>query len=475
MNFNSLTFLVFFIIVLGMYRLPLNWRFRKSALLIASYLFYAAWNPPFVLLLWFSTVVDWFAAAWLDRLGDDRQRERRLLLVVSLVANLGLLGFFKYGLFFLDNFVALTAALGFEFTPSRPNIILPVGISFYTFQTLSYTLDVYNRKARPANNFLDYALYVTFFPQLVAGPIVRATQFLPQTEKEYRPSPNEFGRGLFLLTLGLFQKTVLADVLMAPIAEKVFASRMTFNFYNSWTGGLAFVFQVFFDFNGYTNCAIGLAACFGFYLPRNFRFPYAAIGVGDHWQRWHISLSTWLRDYLYIPLGGNRSTETRTQVNLMLTMVIGGLWHGAAWTYVFWGGFHGVILIAERWLKKWFGGDPRWTRGYWPLLFAVLTLCLVNIADMFFRSPDMPTALKMIGSLTRFDPEGKNLKLYEILGMWIFTFFLFRQHWRWRHSTGDEILETMPAWRLILYWIVMALIIISNRGGDGNAFLYFQF
>ena len=269
-------------------------------------------------------------------------------LVVSLSVNLGLLGFFKYGTFLLDNFITFSELLGIPFTPAKPDIILPVGISFYTFQTLSYTLDIYFRKSRPWSSFLDYALFVTFFPQLVAGPIVRSSEFLPQCLTPRRATLERFSWGLILLVSGLFQKIVVADGLLAPIVEKVYDTGMVPDTLSAWCGTLAFSGQIFCDFAGYSSCAIGVAMCLGFKIPDNFRSPYAAIGFSDFWGRWHISLSSWLRDYLYIPLGGNRKGAAGTYINLMLTMLIGGLWHGASWTFVFWGGLHGLYLAVER-------------------------------------------------------------------------------------------------------------------------------
>ncbi|MEO7326223.1 MAG: MBOAT family O-acyltransferase, partial [Dokdonella sp.] len=299
MVFNSLTFIVFFACVLALHALPLPWKLRKTNLLIASYLFYAAWNPPFVILLWISTVVDWYAAQQLVR--SEGQRRRHAWMLLSVVANLGMLGYFKYGHFLLDNFQALMAALGIDYQPPSWDIVLPVGISFYTFATMAYTLDVYLRRALPAKNFLDYALFVTFFPHLVAGPIMRPTELVPQFETPRRATADQLRFGLVLMTLGLFQKIVLADSFLARAAELVYDGNKTPGMLDAWAGTLAFSGQIFCDFAGYSTTAIGAAMCLGFAMPDNFRFPYAAIGFSDFWRRWHITLSAWLRDYLYIP------------------------------------------------------------------------------------------------------------------------------------------------------------------------------
>ena len=245
-----------------------------------------------------------------------------------------MLGFFKYGGFLLANFRRGLALLGVDYVPPEMDIFLPIGISFYTFQTLSYTIDVYRGHTRPWPSFLDFAMFVTFFPQLVAGPIVRAAEFLPQCVTPKRANAHQLGWGASLLVLGIFEKVVLADGVMAPVVDTVYGSVREAGFFSAWVGTLAFGSQIFFDFAGYSTCAIGAGLSLGFVLPDNFRFPYAAVGISDFWTRWHISLSSWLRDYLYIPLGGNRQGLVRTQANLMVTMLLGGLWHGAAWRFV---------------------------------------------------------------------------------------------------------------------------------------------
>ena len=352
MIFNSLTFLVFFGCVMALHYAPFfSWHQKKINLLIASYLFYAAWNPPFVILLWISTVVDWWAAQWMVR--AKRERTRKAWMLTSVAVNLGMLGYFKYGGFLLQNFVEIAGSLGIIYHPPGWDIVLPVGISFYTFATLSYTLDVYLRRSKPAGSFLNYALFVTFFPHLVAGPIMRPTELVPQFEEPRQAKPNQIFFGLALLTLGLFQKVVLADGFLAPVVEAVYdAHDKVPGILDSWVATLAFAGQIFCDFAGYSTSAIGIALCLGFAMPDNFRFPYGAVGFSDFWRRWHITLSSWLRDYLYIPLGGNRRGQGRTYMALMGTMLLGGLWHGANWTFVVWGGLHGLYLSAERWLRS---------------------------------------------------------------------------------------------------------------------------
>ena len=400
MVFNSLTFVVFFAVVLLLHRLPIAWTAKKLNLLVASYIFYAAWNPPFVILLWISTLVDWFIARGIYAARDKRQAHQRLWLVGSIAVNLGFLGFFKYGEFLLQNWQALMASFGIEYLPPEWNIILPVGISFYTFQTMSYTLDVYLGRSKPLNSFLDFSLFVTFFPQLVAGPIVRPGQLVPQFATPKQATRDQFLWGLGLTILGLFMKVVIADSGLAQSADLVFGSDKAVGFADAWLGTLAFSGQIFCDFAGYSTIAIGTALCLGFALPDNFRMPYAAIGFSDFWRRWHISLSTWLRDYLYIPLGGNRGSEVRTYVNLMLTMLLGGLWHGANWTFVVWGGLHGLYLAGERWIraKTRVAGDPA---GAWDrFALALLTYFLVNITWVFFRAKDFSGAARILQGMS---------------------------------------------------------------------------
>jgi alginate O-acetyltransferase complex protein AlgI len=474
MQFDSYTFLIFFAAVLAVQRSPISWSAKKLTLLVASYLFYAAWNPPFVLLLWLSTLVDWFVARAIDR--SETPRRRRGLVGLSLAVNLGVLGFFKYGGFALENFAALVRALGIAFEPAAPSLVLPVGISFYTFQTLSYTLDVYRREARPASSFVDYALYVTFFPQLVAGPIVRSGIFLPQCRGERRADRDALGRGLAQLVLGLFMKVVVADGLLAPVVEQVFDGPAEPAFGAAWIGSFAFAGQIFCDFAGYSTCAIGVAACLGFEIPANFRFPYAAAGFSDFWRRWHISLSTWLRDYLYISLGGNRRGAARTRVNLLLTMLLGGLWHGASWNFVVWGGLHGLFLVIERpFLTAQRRGSAR-RPGPARLAHALATFAGVCVAWTIFRADGLDRAFDMLGTmLLGLQPEQPAAlpaadgvltlaTIATILGL----------HYALRDSDFREVVDRCPWW-LRSTLLAAMLAAIAMMPGDDRSFIYFQF
>ena len=471
MLFNSLSFIVFLVIVLALYyNNVLSWKMKKGMLLFASYVFYALWNPPLILLLWISTLVDWFAGNKLFKEQDPRKR--KLWLSLSMLVNLGFLAFFKYGGFFLENFTLLVNAIGIPYHPAIPDIILPMGISFYTFQTMSYTIDMYYRRIEPARTFLDFSLYVTFFPQLVAGPIVRSSELVTQFYEPKKASTQQFLWGAFLLTLGLFQKVVMADVLLSPTSDAVYKSGDILAALDAWTGTLAFSGQIFFDFAGYSTCAIGIALMLGFVLPDNFRYPYAAIGFSDLWRRWHITLSSWLRDYLYIPLGGNRRGPVRTYVSLMTTMLLGGLWHGAAWTFVFWGFLHGLYLVVERLLRK----RIRIRVNAWNgILFALLTYTMVNFTWVFFRAEDFSSAWQILGSMLFLNPEGaKVLEYNDIIKVGIVILILFLSHWFMRDSSVKELAYKIPWWMLGIAWAIMIILLVVAQG-SGEQFIYFQF
>jgi alginate O-acetyltransferase complex protein AlgI len=473
MIFNSLTFLVFFAIVMALHHARLfSWHQKKINLLVASYLFYAAWNPPFVVLLWISTVVDWWAAQWMVRARSERTR--KLWMVTSVVVNIGMLAYFKYGGFLLANFVALAASAGIHYQPPEWSIVLPVGISFYTFATLSYTLDVYLRRAKPAAHFLDYALFVTFFPHLVAGPIMRPTELVPQFAEPRRATTHQIHFGLALIILGLFQKVVLADGFLSPVVEKVYdAHEGVPGMLDAWVATLAFSGQIFCDFAGYSSTAIGVAMCLGFAMPDNFRFPYAAVGFSDFWRRWHITLSSWLRDYLYIPLGGNRYGPARTYTALMGTMLLGGLWHGAAWTFVVWGGLHGTYLAVERWLKARFAG---WKPGPGAIVaLGLLTYLLVNITWVFFRAKTFTGAATMLQSMAGAAASPiPMLALLPMLYAVVIVAGIVGTHWAMRSQTLEIAVERTPAWLVGAILALMALAILAEQG-KGSAFIYFQF
>lgn len=473
MLFNSLTFMVFFAVVLALHNMPFSWRTKKFNLLIASYLFYAAWNPPFVVLLWISTIVDWNIAKWLYV--EKKQSKRKLLLLGSIIVNLGILGFFKYGDFLMQNWQEFMMLFGVDYQVPEWSIILPVGISFYTFQTMAYSLDIYLKRAKPAKNFLDFALFVTFFPQLVAGPIVRPTHLIPQFEKVRKATRSMVTWGLGLMTLGLFQKVVIADGALAAASDAVFGAEGAVSFTDAWLGTLAFAGQIFSDFAGYSTTAIGVGLCLGFSLPTNFRFPYAAIGFSDFWRRWHISLSTWLRDYLYIPLGGNRKGNLRTYANLMTTMLLGGLWHGASWTFVVWGGLHGLYLSAERLLVPRFKDVKFVQTTLFKIFMGLVTYILINITWVFFRAQNFPQAFGMVKSMIGLNPDGANvLATVYMIQVIVVTIAMVTIHWKMRDTSVETLVAKTP-WPIVgAIWGIMLFLIIITQG-SGDAFIYFQF
>ena len=478
MQFDSFTFLLFFALVLAGYNALRDWSARKNFLLAASYVFYAAWNPPFLLLLVASTTLDWWIARRIAAApGTDA---RRRWIAATLLVNLAVLGYFKYATFLLDNFSALLQGLGLAYRAPELGIVLPIGISFYTFHSLSYCLDVYRGRFEPTASWRDYALYVGFFPQLVAGPIVRWTQMREQIETPRRTTAQGLGLGFTLLTLGLFEKTVLADGVFAPVADAIFNAPAEASAAGAWTGMLAFSGQIFCDFAGYSSCALGAALALGFVLPLNFRQPYAATSFSDFWRRWHVSLSSWLRDYLYIALGGNRRGTARTYLNLLLTMLIGGLWHGAAWTFVAWGGLHGLYLALERWGRDRVGTAVAASHGAAArglrAAYAALVLLGVMYAWVWFRAHDFATAWTLTAKLvqpaavlssvtgTGFEERVATVLFAALVGVQVLC-------------RGREARDWLPRWPRPLLGAMLGvmLLLIVLSPGDNHAFIYFQF
>lgn len=470
MLFTTFSFLLFFAVVLGVSRTVRSWTLNKLFLLLMSYLFYAVWFPAFTSLLWISTLGNWYLARWMHK--TESVLHRKACLTGSLVLNLGLLAFFKYGGFLLDNIHGLSQWLSIRWEAPAWNIILPIGISFYTFQTLSYTIDVYRRKIAPWRRFLDYALYVTFFPQLIAGPIVRAVDFLPQCEQPRRATDKQLGWGLILLLIGLFQKMVISDHLLTPVADSVFGHFPHPHFVAAWAGVLAFAMQIYYDFSGYSNCAIGVALCLGFALPMNFHFPYAAVGFSDFWRRWHISLSSWLRDYLYVPLGGNRHGRILTLRNLILTMFLGGLWHGASWMFVIWGLLHGFYLIVERILQTLISKTDLRLSGSVRFVLMLVTFLLICAAWVFFRAQSMQQAGILFQGM--FGMNGAGRLIYPtVFAIAAATLFI---HWKLRDKSLEEGAALLPSWlRITVLGVMLFSVFVALCGVSNNAFIYFQF
>jgi len=469
--FNSLIFLIFFVVVLGLHNLPLEWRAKKTNLLLASYVFYAAWSPPFVVLLWVSTLTDWFAGR---KIAASSGAKRRMFLALSVLVNLGFLGYFKYGTFLEENFAALLQIAGVAYEIAPSSIVLPLGISFYTFQSMSYSIDIYRGRQVPHDSALDFALYVSFFPQLVAGPILRAGFFLGQLADDYRERVVKLGWGIALITIGMFEKVVLADGMLAPVAEKVYAATADASGVDAWIGTMAFSGQIFFDFNGYSTIAVGLGCCLGFRLPWNFLSPYAAVGFSDFWRRWHITLSTWLRDYLYIPLSGNRGTAMRTLINLMLTMLIGGLWHGASWLFVLWGGVHGLLLVGERFLNRVFGTAALFRTGFATFILGIVTWLIICLTWVLFRADSPASAAQLLGVMMLFNSGNSLLAGAEILQVGLVVAGLLCAHWFMRNRDFEKTVNKIswPISSIILAIMILAIVLSP---GEERAFIYFEF
>lgn len=472
MLFNSFEFMAFMVVALILFYATQIYSVRRALLIAASYVFYGAWNPPYLLLLAGTTLLDYSVAKRMDR--TDGVVPRRFLLTVSITFNLLLLGSFKYGEFLVTNLNYITSALGLPGVEYRPGgIILPLGLSFYTFQSIGYVIDVYRRHIKAETNILDYALFVSFFPQLVAGPILRAAEFLPQIKTLALHRIVGFEQAVFLLVLGLFQKTVMADNI-APLVDAVFKGPGSYGSVDAALAVYGFAFQIYFDFAGYSNMAIGLAMLFGFRIPENFNNPYVAIGFREFWTRWHISLSQWLRDYLYISLGGNRGGSGKTARNLMITMLLGGLWHGASWTFVLWGGIHGFYLIAERWivaLAERLG--LRRPLGPWArLTLILLTFHAVCFAWIFFRAQNgLGQAFLMLHRLVSFTGGGVS-PLLQDRAVYVYLGAIYMAAlWAFRVLKLPAIEASWQ--RGLLAGGMLALVMLG--AGAGNAFIYFQF
>jgi alginate O-acetyltransferase complex protein AlgI len=471
MWFNSFSFLWFFpAALLGYYSIP-SWRGRKLFLLAASYFFYACWNPPFVLLLVGSSVFDYFVGRGIA--ASQNPLHRKLLVAASCISNFGVLVLFKYSGLMVSTWQDIARAAGFG-VPVMPDwivhVLLPVGISFYTFHGVSYIVDVYRGRIEAERSLTDFALFVAFFPQLVAGPILRASYFVPQLESKRTTTRRDWLAGAYLIILGLFQKVALADNL-APFANLVFDAPARFNTGEVWLGTYAFAFQIYFDFAGYSNIAIGCARLLGFSIPENFRMPYIAAGFREFWRRWHISLSTWLRDYLYLPLGGNRRGTLITIRNLYIVMALGGLWHGANWTFVVWGLLHGTYLAIEHLAQPLLQRIPERVRSSRAtrIVVAIVTFHLVCIAWIFFRAPTIHTAFGMLAQMLLPNTLHLNLAsastVYIALGMIAIFIALV---------LPEREITTVPPWAWGSSAAVMLFLTIVTWA-DANAFIYFRF
>jgi alginate O-acetyltransferase complex protein AlgI len=467
MLFDTPIFIVFLVVVVAAYWC-LKFRNQNRFLLVASYFFYGWWDWRFLCLMIGSTLIDYFIAIKIEDTEDRRMR--RALLILSLVINFSILGFFKYFNFFVDSPAGALSVLGIHASVPLLRIILPPGISFYTFQEVAYIVDVYHGKLPASRSFLDYGLFISLFPHLIAGPIQRPSHLLPQVQKPREWDSEKALSGLLLILEGLFRKCVIADN-CALIANAAFGGSLGKpSLPVTLLGMYAFAWQIYGDFSGYSSIARGCAQLMGFHFMVNFRQPYLAESIQDFWRRWHISLSTWLRDYLYIPLGGNRYGERKTYRNLMLAMLLGGLWHGANWTFVIWGGLHGGALAAERKFRN----EGAVTAGVvWKWLRRIFIFHVVCVAWIFFRAQSLPAAWAMVKGFTQWSWRSELPSAFFFLALFSLPLFLLDLY---LESSGDEYcLASATVRPRVAFGLACAVVIALLGANQANAFIYFQF
>jgi alginate O-acetyltransferase complex protein AlgI len=474
MSFTSFEFVVFILGVILVRSCIRNFTIEKWFLLVASYVFYMSWSIPYALLIIFTSLVDFLIGVWLGQIGD--QRKRKLLLVMSIVANLGVLAYFKYTNFLLDNLWSGLTGLGFQISRWQYEIILPLGISFFTFQSMTYTIETYRRNIQPVHNLRDFMLFVAFFPQLLAGPINRASNLLPQFKEHICVIAQDIEVGLAQFGLGAVKKLVISDRI-APHVDLIFKSPGNYDGFTLLQGLLGYALQIYCDFSGYSDMAIGSARMMGFRFMENFQMPYSAVNITEFWRRWHISLSTWFRDYLYIPLGGNRKGVACTYINLIVTMLLCGLWHGANWNFVFWGGLHGVSLAIHRVWVAWAPLSALENRPIFQFVLTVsarlLTLGVVLLGWLFFRAQSWSDAIEYLSRLIAWSHDGTRFVSPYILPALVAVFLthlLIQKDRNW----AQEIQERLIPER-IMFYAALALLIVCLGATDSAPFIYFQF
>ena len=463
---------------------------RRRILLAFSLFFYYKSGGYFFLLLLLSTVMD-YGLGWLIHKGSNAWK-RKLYVTCSVILNLGLLSYFKYYSFYLGviNDIFHTDFKAFNYLAAWTNgiagsnfdiwtVLLPVGISFYTFQSLSYTIDIYRKKIEPVDNILDFAFFVTYFPQLVAGPIVRAAEFLPQLKKDYSLTKEDFGRAGYLIMGGLIKKMVISDYISLNFVDRVFDNPIIYSGFENLMAVYGYTIQIYCDFSGYTDIAIGLSLILGYHLPINFNSPYKAVNITEFWHRWHISLSTWLKDYLYIPLGGNRKGKIRTYINLFITMLLGGLWHGAHIRFIIWGGLHGIALAFHKFWTKIFpqAAGKKISLGS-KIVGGIITFNFVAFCWIFFRAPNMAVVghvLTQIG--TSFHPE-LILKVissyYIVFSLMLFAYFIHLWPVKWKDLLRLQF-TNMPVYAKAIVITGLVLLIYQASSSAIQPFIYFQF
>lgn len=477
MNFATVQYLIFLIVVFGYYwHLPR--RQQNLFLCVASYFFYASWDWRFLSLIIISTLADFLTGARIHQ--ATSATKRRGWLILSLAINLGILGYFKYFNFFADSLTNLAQALGWHLSRSTLDIILPVGISFYTFQTMSYSLDIYRGKLKPTRHLIDFAAFVAFFPQLVAGPIVRAREFVFQLEIDRKFNGTDFQIGLTRLLYGLFKKTFIADTIGVHLVDPIFAKPGDFSPLFLWFALVGYGIQIYADFSGYSSMAIGSARMLGFRIPENFSFPYLSRNISEFWQRWHMTMSRFFRDYVYIGLGGNRGGLLRTLRNLAATTLISGLWHGAGWTFIVWGGLHGVYLAINQLWRLRFRTAPAEANGAsghgwrWSFVPAwLLTYLSVHLAWVLFRAQDFATARIYLQGMVL--PAGGGTLEVPVLVYCAIVFFLID------HAVGyvteQRVIGKLriPVLLRAAFYAAMVIFLFHARPANVDPFIYFQF
>ena len=475
MIFTSFEYVLFFAVVLLVRGFLRDFNTEKWFLLVASYLFYMSWSVPCGLLILATSLIDFSVGIGLGRIQGARQR--RALLIISIVANLGVLGFFKYTNFLAGNVCSILSFLGVHTGRWHYDILLPAGISFFTFQSMTYTIETYRKRINPCHSVRDFLLFVAFFPQLLAGPINRAADLIPQFSKRVRASMADIEIGLTQFGLGAIKKLVISDQ-VAPNVDQIFSAPGNYDGFTLFQGVIGYAIQIYCDFSGYSDMAIGSARMLGFRFMENFQMPYSAVTITEFWRRWHISLSTWLRDYLYIPLGGNRKGPVRTYVNLFVTMLLGGLWHGASWNFVIWGALHGGALAIH---KAWSSVDPipeslkanPIFRTAWSLCSRCVTLGVVLCGWVFFRAQSWDVATVYLAGLFRWVQAGTHMASPHILAAGVgvtVAHLLVQKDRQWAQEIPGR---SMPV-RMAAYSCMVTLL-ACFAATDSAPFIYFQF
>ncbi len=469
MIFNSGFFLFFFLFCIFFYQFIYNFKRAKFLFLtVLSLYFYYKSSGFYFFLIIVSSLIDYIAGLWMERLTTSFTR--KALMVVSVISNFSILGYFKYTNFFIDTANSLHLS-----NLHTVDIFLPVGISFFTFQSLSYTIDVYRGELKAEKNFFDFLFFVSFFPQLVAGPIVRAADFLPQLRKPTIVTKEDIGKAVFLIATGLFKKAVIADYISINFVDRIFEWPTRYTGVENLMGLYGYALQIYCDFSGYSDMAIGLALLLGFKLRINFDSPYQSGSITEFWRRWHISLSSWLKDYLYISLGGNRKGKSRQYANLMITMLLGGLWHGAAWKFVVWGGIHGFILSVEKFLNF-----PNWVKKSKLNKFigVVVTFHIVCLAWIFFRANSFQSAIDMINQILFYFNGGvffQFIEAYPQVAILLVLGFILHFTPRSMEQKAETIVEKLPLFGKALVLVVVIWLVIQVKSSDIQPFIYFQF